>query len=276
MLETIKFMLPPFIAAFIIVGMHAYLGIHVIKRGIIFVDLAFAQIAALGAIVCLLFNLSAKSGYNYYFSFGFILIGSLIFSFVKSGNKQIPKEAIIGIVYGLSLAIAMVIADKISGGGEHIREILTGNILWVNWSIILKILITYIVIAVIHFFARKKFTAITNDYASKNSLNRSASLWDFLFFITFGIVITLSVPIAGVLLVFSFLIIPATISVIFAKSWKGQIAIGWIVGVLSILLGFWYSYVYNAPSCPAVICILGIFLILIYIFKFILKNKIAN
>ena len=101
MLETIKFLIPPFIASFIIVGMHAYLGIHVIKRGIIFVDLAFAQLAALGAIVSLFWGLSTKSTYNYLLSFGFILIGSIIFSFVKSKNKQIPKEAIIGIVYGL-------------------------------------------------------------------------------------------------------------------------------------------------------------------------------
>ena len=262
MVESLTFLAPPFTAALLIVGMHSYLGIHVLKRGIIFVDLALAQMAALGTIVGIIIGLTPGSGGSYFSSLGLVFIGAILFSITRPTDKKIPQEAIIGIIYGLSIAVAMAIADKLSGGGEHIKEILTGNILWVNWSSIGRLAIVYLIVAVFHIVCRDKFITISQDYEKAIERGISLRLWDFLFFVSFGIVITLSVPIAGVLLVFSFLMIPAAISALFSDTWNTRIIVGWSVGVLACLFGLWYSYSQNAPCGPAVVCILAVFLVL--------------
>ncbi|MDZ7261674.1 MAG: metal ABC transporter permease, partial [candidate division KSB1 bacterium] len=262
MLETLKFLTPPFIAAGLIVGIHSYLGIHVLKRGIIFVDLALAQMAALGTIVGIAFGLMPGSTVSYYFSLGFVCLGAILFSITRPKDKKIPQEAIIGIIYGLSIAVAMAIADKLSSGGQHIKEILTGNLLWISWSTIARLAIVYLAIALLHVFCRSKFLTISQDYQKAIVSGLSIKLWDFLFFVSFGIVITLSVPIAGVLLVFSFLMIPAAISALFSDNWNRRIIVGWLAGVMACLLGLWYSYSQNTPCGPATVCILAIFLVL--------------
>jgi zinc/manganese transport system permease protein len=272
MLETLTFMAPPFTAAVIIVGMHSYLGIHVLKRGIIFVDLALAQMAALGTMVGIIFGLTPGSGTSYVSSLGFVFLGAVLFSVTRPQDKKIPQEAIIGIIYGLSIALAMAIADKLSGGGQHIKEILTGNILWVNWSATGRLIVVYVVVAAFHILFRDKFVTISQDYERAIQRGLSIRLWDFLFFVSFGLVITLSVPIAGVLLVFSFLMIPATISALFSDKWNSRIMIGWSVGVLACLFGLWYSYTQNAPCGPAAVCLLAIFLILSGVLKSMMRR----
>lgn len=273
MLDVLSFLAPPLTASILIVGIHSYLGIHVLKRGIIFVDLALAQIAALGTIVGIIFGILPGTGSSYYFSFLFVVLGAVLFSVTRPKDKRIPQEAIIGIIYGLSIAIAMAIADKISGGGEHIREVLTGNILWVDWNTVLRLAVVYILIAGIHIFFRKHFIALTQDYEQMKASGASNKLWDFLFFFTFGVVITFSVPIAGVLLVFSFLMIPSAISAIFASNWKTRIIIGWIAGVLACFFGLWYSYAYNAPCGPSTVCILALLLLLSGVIKWIMNKS---
>ena len=273
-MDTLLFMMPPLLMAIFIVGMHSYLGIHVLKRGIIFVDLALAQLAALGAIVGLSLGFTPGDTSSYIISFVFILLGSFLFSILRSRDKRIPQEAIIGIIYGLSIAIAMAIADKLSSGGQQIKEMLTGNILWVTWDNILKIAIVYSIITLFHIIFRKKFITLSQDYDNVKNMGFSSKLWDFLFFVSFGIVITLSVPIAGVLLVFSFLMIPAAISALFSSSWNVRIIIGWIVGILACMFGFWYSYSQNAPCGPATVCILAVILLCAMLFSpFIVKKS---
>ena len=273
MLETITFMAPPFLAALLIVGIHSYLGIHVLKRGIIFVDLALAQMAALGTMVGILFGFAPGSSSSFVSSLGFVFVGAVLFSITRPKDTKIPQEAIIGIIYGLSIAVAMAIADKLSGGSQHIKEILTGNLLWVNWSAIAKLVIVYLAIAFFHILCRNKFVTISQDYETAVKSGMSIRLWDFLFFVSFGIVITLSVPVAGVLLVFSFLMIPAAISALISDNWGKRILVGWIAGAAACLLGLWYSFAQNAPSGPATVCILALFLTLLGILKpFILKK----
>ena len=273
MVETLMFLAPPFTAAILIVGMHSYLGIHVLKRGIIFVDLALAQMAALGTMVGVIIGINPGRGGSYFTSLGFVFLGAILFSITRPKDKKIPQEAIIGIIYGLSIAVAMAIADKLSGGGEYIKEILTGNILWVNWTTIWRLAIVYIIVAVFHIVCRDKFMTISQNYERAIERGISIRLWDFLFFASFGVVITLSVPIAGVLLVFSFLMIPAAISALFSETWNIRIVVGWSVGVLACLLGFWYSYSHNAPCGPAAVCILAVFLVLSGLLKPLIVKK---
>jgi zinc/manganese transport system permease protein len=273
MLDTLTFMAPPIAASIIIVGMHSYLGIHVLKRGIIFVDLALAQIAALGTIVGLALGIAAQTPVSYILSLSFVFLGAVIFAATRPKEKNIPQEAIIGIVYGLSIAVAMAIADKLSAGGQHIKEILTGNLLWVNWTMIVRLALVYAVIAAFHIIFRHKFLMLTERYDRRGETEKVSRFWDFLFFVSFGIVISLSVPIAGVLLVFSFLMIPAAISGFFASGWNRRIGISWIAGVTGSLLGFFYSYTQNAPTGPAIICILGLFLLLTPAFRSVFLRK---
>ena len=275
MLDTLLFLAPPFFAALIIAGMHAYLGVHVIKRGIIFIDLAFAQLAGLGAIVGVFFKITGAS-LEYALVMLFIFIGSLIFSFIKPKNERIPQEAIIAIVYGLTLAVSMMVADRISGGSEQIKEILTGNLLWVDWSGVFLLAAVYGVIAVIHVLARRPFGELTEHYAQKSFRRQKANLWDMLFFLTFGVVITFSAPLAGVLLVFSFLIIPASIVSMFFSGWAARILVGWAVAGAAVFFGLYYSYSANAPVGPAIILILGIFLIIAFVLNVSLGKKMTT
>ena len=273
MVETVTFLAPPFVAALLIVGMHSYLGIHVLKRGIIFVDLALAQMAALGTIAGIIIGLTPGSTGSYFSSLGLVFIGAILFSITRPKDKRIPQEAIIGIIYGLSIAVAMAIADKLSGGGQHIKEILTGNILWVNWTAIARLAMVYLIAAFFHIVCRDKFITISQDYEKAIERGISIRLWDFLFFVSFGVVITLSVPVAGVLLAFSFLMIPAAISALFSDRWNTRIIIGWFVGILACLLGFWYSYSQNAPCGPAAVCILALFLALSGLLRPLIRRR---
>ena len=273
MSEIIKFMAAPFVACLAIVSIHAYLGIHVLKREIIFVDLALAQIAALGTTVGFILGVHPENNWSYLFSFGFVLFGAAIFSLTRMREQRIPQEAIIGITYAVATAAAILVADRAPGGAEHIKEILTGAILWVNWPTILRIIVVYLIIGGFHYLFRDKFLLISENYQKAVEQKIAIGWWDFLFYITFGIVIVLSVRIAGILLVFSFLVVPAAISSLFSNSWGTKLIIGWIAGMLGSVLGLYVSYTYDFPSGPAIVCFLGLFLILAGMFKKALTVK---
>jgi len=271
MLELILFMLPPLVASLVIVAIHAYLGIHVLQREIIFVDLALAQIAALGTTVGFLLGIHVEDDASYLFSFAFVFLGSAIFALTRMRRQTIPQEAMIGIVYAVATAAAILVADRAPGGAEHIKEILTGSILWITWPAIWKILAIYVIVAAFHWLLRRKFMLISEDY------DRAAAeqgwwvkLWDFLFYISFGVVIVMSVRVAGIMLVFSYLVVPAAVSMLFSKRWWTKLLIGWSVGMTASLLGLYFSYKLDFPSGPAVVCFLGLFLMLAGLFKVLL------
>jgi zinc/manganese transport system permease protein len=251
-----------------IVAIHAYLGIHVLEREIIFVDLALAQIAALGTTVGFLLGIHAEDPASQLFSFVFVLAGSGIFALTRMREQRIPQESIIGIVYAVATGAAILVADRAPGGAEHIKEILTGSILWITWPMIWEIIGVYAVVAGIHWLLRRKFLLITQRYSlAASEMGVWIKLWDFLFYVTFGIVIVLSVRVAGILLVFSFLVVPAAISLLFTESWKWRLIIGWSVGVLASMAGLFLSYTLDFPSGPTIVCVLGVLLLLAGIVK---------
>lgn len=170
------------------------MGIHVLEREIIFVDLALAQIAALGTTVGFLLGIHVEDSLSFLFSFGFVFLGAAVFALTRMRRQTIPQEAIIGIVYAVATAGAILVADRAPGGAEHIKEILTGSILWITWPAIWKILGLYVLVAIFHWIFRKKFLLISENYThavAKHGL--WVKFWDFLFYITFGLVIVLSV-----------------------------------------------------------------------------------
>lgn len=268
MLDLIIFMLPPLVACLAIAAIHVYLGIHVLKREIIFVDLALAQIAALGTTVGFLLGIHAEDNLSFLFSFGFVVLGAGIFALTRMRRQTIPQEAIIGIVYAIATAAAIVVADQAPGGAEHIKQILTGSILWITWPAIWKILAVYVVVAGFHWIFRKKFLLISEDYLQAMVEHGLwIKIWDFLFYITFGVVIVLSVRVAGIMLVFSFLVVPAAISMLFSKRWLIKLLIGWGVALIASMMGLYVSYTYDFPSGPTIVCFLGLLLILAGLLK---------
>lgn len=261
-------MAPAFFECLVLVGIHSYLGLHVIRRKVIFVDLALAQIAALGTTVGFLFGILPGTMGAYWFSLSFTFIGAAIFSISRLRHETIPQEAVIGLAYAIAAAVAILVIDKAPHGAEHIKEILTGSILWVKWSTIATAAIVYSFVGVFHYIFRRQFLLISNDPEEAYRQGMSVRFWDFLFYVSFGLVISLSVKTAGVLLVFVFLVVPAITSMLITNVLWKQLAIGWGLGVFVSMIGLYISYIADIPSGPTVVAFYGLMLILIALFLY--------
>jgi zinc/manganese transport system permease protein len=265
-------MAPAFFECLILVGIHSYLGLHVIRRKVIFVDLALAQIAALGTTVGFLFGIMPGSSGAYWFSLAFAIIGAAIFSLSRFRNEKIPQEAIIGLSYAIAASIAILVIDRAPHGAEHIKELLTGSILWVKWSTIGYAAIVYSAVGIFHYIFREKFILISENPEKAYQSGVSVRLWDFLFYISFGIVITHSVGTAGVLLVFVFLVAPAIISIMITDTLWKQLLIGWGMGLIVSVSGLYISYSADLPSGPTVVAFYGLLLIIVSLILFIVRS----
>ena len=267
MQEFFSIMFLPLVACLILAGIYAYLGFHVIERQVIFVDLALAQIAVLGASCALILEHELDSAFSYWLSLGFTMAGAAIFSLTRFKKQRVPQEAIIGIVYAVSAALLIIVLSRSGEGDEHIKQALVGNILLVTLPEVIRIFIIGCVIGILHFFFRHQFFMISKspDEAFNKGLN--VRLWDFLFYITFGFVVTSSVKTAGVLLVFSFLVVPSVCAILFSDHMKTRLLLGWGVGFLASILGMGVSYYLDFPTGASVVCVFGLILILLSIFK---------
>ena len=272
-MEALVFMLPPFVACLTLIGIHGYFGIHVLKRGIIFIDIAMAQIAALGVTFAVIFHIDHESPLTYPISLGFVALAAWFFSSLKCKKPRICLEAIIGICYAVAATAAVIIIDKAAGSHEHTKEMLIGSILWVQWPEIIKSLIVYSLIGAFHFIFRHKFIPLSEDYDGAQKSGMKIQLWDFLFYLSLGIVVMHSVRIGGILIVFAFLIIPSSISALFSSKWSSRIVIGWVTGTLVSILGLILSWNKDVPSGPAVVLFLGLFLIVSVIIKSFSRSK---
>jgi zinc/manganese transport system permease protein len=197
--EQIQVLFLPFLACLTLTGIHVYLGIHVISRKVIFVDIALAQIAALGATVAFLLGYDPRSGGAYLFSLGFAVLAALIFSLTRTERDRVPQEAIIGLTYATATAAAILLADIAPHGSEHLRDLLAGSIVWVTPEQIIKLAILYSVIGIFHFVFRKRFLQISVRPQEAYAQGVRVRLWDFFFYLSFAVVITSAVQIAGVL-----------------------------------------------------------------------------
>lgn len=272
-LDIIDIMLPAFVECLVLVGIHSYLGIHVIKRKVIFVDLSLAQIAALGTTVAFLFGIAPESMGAYWFSLGFTFIGAAIFSVSRFRHEKIPQEAIIGLVYALAAAVAILVIDRAPQGPEHIKEILTGNILWVKWKTIAIAASIYVLVGIFHFIFREKFILISNNPEKAYRSGVKVRLWDFLFYVTFGIVIAHSVKTAGVLLVFVFLVVPAIATLLLTDKLWLQLILGWSLGTIVSIVGLLVSYFADLPSGPTVVATYGLALLLLALILYVVRSN---
>ena len=251
-------MLAPIAAGMVILALHAYLGLHVIARGVIFVDLAFAQIAALGTTVGLLVGIEHGTPMSMAFSLGFTLLGALLFSFSRLEETVVPQEAIIGITYVVASAAVILISGFTAEGAEHVAETMTGTLIWVTWPQILRMAVVYAALGVFYYVFRRRFEALSLHDDSV----RRARLWDFLFYVTFGVVISFSVAIAGVLMVFSALVIPAVVAFLFTSRFLAALVLGWGVGTLALIAGVVASFALDVATGPLLVCTFGLTLVI--------------
>jgi zinc/manganese transport system permease protein len=260
-MEILQFLILPFLASLILTGIHAYLGVHVVERGVIFVDLALAQIAALGATTAILIGMDPHGTGAYWMSLGFTFVGAGIFTFVRSHRKRIPLEAFIGITYAVASAAAIIAMSKATGETEHLKDMLVGNILAVSKHDVIKTALLYGAIGLFHFIFRKQFLAISLSHGDEKQPKLNVRLWDFLFYASFGFVVTSSVAIAGVLLVFCYLVVPSVGAMLFADRIGSRLAIGWTMGTLVSALGCYFSVLFDTPTGATIVCTFGAVLV---------------
>ncbi|HEX2480631.1 MAG TPA: metal ABC transporter permease, partial [Methylomirabilota bacterium] len=254
---ALEFLWLPFVACLVLTGIHVYLGLHVLARGVIFVDLALAQVAALGITVAFLAGHAIQSDAAYWYALAFTVAGAALFAASRTRRGSVPQEAVIGIVYAVSAAVAVLVVDRAPQGSEHIKQLLVGSILTVSPRDVATLAAVYTVIGAIHWLIRRPLLAISFEPEGERARATGARWWDFLFYVSFGLVVTSSVRIAGVLLVFSFLIVPATAAALVARGVRWRLVIGWGLGGVTSALGLASSYAWDLPTGAAVVTTFG-------------------
>jgi len=275
-MEILPFLLWPFVASLILTGIHAYLGVHVVERGVIFVDLALAQIAALGATFAILIGMNPHGSGAYWLSLGFTFVGAGIFALARTRRGHIPQEAFIGIAYAVASAAAILAMSKATGETEHLKDMLVGNILAVDKHEVVRTAMLYGAIGLFHYIFRHRFLMISTNPAAAEAQGMSIRFWDFLFYASFGFVVTSSVAIAGVLLVFCYLIVPSVGAMLFADRVGRRLAIGWTMGTLVSALGVYFSVLLDLPTGATIVCTFGAVLVVMFFIHLVLHKHLSH
>ena len=276
-MDTLTFLLPPLAASLILAGIHAYLGLHVVERGVIFVDLSLAQIAAFGSAVAILVPAIGGDPHStggYWMSLAFTMVGAVVFSTVRGQRARIPQEAIIGICYAVASAATVVAMSKATSETEHLKDMLVGNILAVSWDEVGKTAVLYGAIGLFHYVFRKRFLAISFNH--HDEATSSTRWWDFLFYASFGFVVTSSVSIAGVLLVFSYLIVPSVGAMLYADTIGRRLAVGWAMGTVVSALGVYLSLLLDLPTGATIVCTFGAVLAVMALLRPLLRPAASS
>ena len=254
----------PFLMCLVLTGIHAYLGVHVLAREVVFVDIALAQISALGATAAFLFGHELHTWESYAAGLFATVVGALVLSLTRSRERRVSQEAVIGVVYAASAAGAVLLSDRAAHGVEHIRTMLVGSLLTVGAGDVVKVAILYGLIGLLHWFCRRPFFLISSDPRRAYAEGWQVRLWDFVFYASFGVVVTSSVRIAGVLLVFSYLIVPALAATLVGGSIATRLLVGWAFGALVSVLGVTASAAFDLPTGATIVCVFGVSLVVLW------------
>src|SRR5215510_9129443 len=253
----LELLVVPFLACLVLTAIHVYLGLHVLARGVIFVDLALAQIAALGLAVAGLAGHPIQSEAAYWYALAFTLAGAGIFALSRLRAAPVPQEAIIGIVYAVSAAVAVLVVDRAPQGSEYIKQLLVGSILTVTPGEVATLAAIYAVVGAVHWTIRRPLLDISFDPEGARGRGRAFRAWDFAFYISFGLVVTSSVRLAGVLLVFSYLIVPSVVGALLADGVTRRLIAGWGFGVVVSVVGLLASWRWDLPTGAAIVSTFG-------------------
>jgi zinc/manganese transport system permease protein len=277
LIDIITFMAPAICMCIVLVGICGYIGIHVVMREVIFIDIALAQIAALGASFGIFWGLDLSNPWTFVISLGFTLLASLILTGTQRLSKVVPQEAFIGVLYATGAAAVILAGDRLPHGSEHVHDLMVGHLLWVNWSEVGLHFLVYFGLGIIFFFSHKHLIQVSALRHKEQADKKNTAFLDFVFYALLGVLVTFAVRVAGVLLVFGFLIVPAVIGTLLGKSFLNKLTIGWITGVLVSLLGSYLSYSLDFPTGGTVVVTLGTALFLTTLIKGIqLKLKKSN
>jgi zinc/manganese transport system permease protein len=271
--DLLALMWVPFLMCLVLTGIHAYLGFHVIAREVVFVDIALAQIAALGATAAFLFGFDLETWQSYATGLTATILGALVLALTRSERRRVSQEAVIGVVYAVSSAAAVLLADRSPHGAEHLRGMLVGSILSVSGGEVLKVAALYATIGLFHWFCRRPFFLISTDPRTAYGEGWRVRAWDFLFYASFGVVVTSSVRIAGVLLVFSYLIVPALAGILLADRVGARLLIGWVFGTLVSIGAMVASAALDLPTGASVVCAFGLALLALGVFARLGKSR---
>ena len=263
--DLLALMWVPFLMCLVLTGIHAYLGLHVIAREVVFVDIALAQIAALGATAAFLWGYDLDSWGSYGFALSFTIVGASVFALTRSRERRVSQEAIIGVVYAVSAAAAVLVADRTPHGAEHLRSMLVGSILAVRGREVLEVASLYAVVGLFHWLCRRPFLLISTEPERAYRDGWRVRGWDFLFYASFGVVVTSSVRIAGVLLVFSYLIVPTLAANLLGGSVARRLALAWGFGTLVSVVAMVASAILDLPTGATVVCAFGLILLVLAI-----------
>lgn len=254
-------MAAPVVAAMVLVVMHGYLGGHVVRRGVIFVDIALAQVAAFGVALALYFGAEVGSDTAWFAGLGSTFIGALLIAATRSRDPVVPQEAYIGIIYAVFSAAMILVLTQVPHGGEEIRHLLVGTILWVTWQEVLKTAVLYAGLGVLLWWAHPRLSLISESPERAHESGLHLARWDFLFYAVLGTVVTSSVQIAGVLLVFTLLVVP-TVMACRRGCDRGLSHLGFVllVGMVAVVLGAAASWWLDVPTGAAIVCVFGVLL----------------
>jgi len=269
--ELFALLWAPFLMCLVLTGIHAYLGVHVLSREVVFVDIALAQIAALGATAAFLLGWEADTWESYAFGLSATFVGALVLALTRSRRRHVSQEAVIGVVYAVSSAAAVLLADRAAHGAEHVRAMLVGNLLAVRGSEVVEVAALYAAIGIFHWLCRRPFFLISTAPDTAYREGWRVRLWDFLFYASFGVVVTSSVRIAGVLLVFSYLIVPALAGIMLGRTIPAKLLIGWGFGTLVSVIGMTASAAFDLPTGATVVCAFGLTLVVLWVVFLALK-----
>jgi zinc/manganese transport system permease protein len=256
--DFITFMAAPALVCMMMSLVFTYFGVHVLKRGIIFIDLSMAQLAALGTTVAFAVNLEEHSFGAVLFSIGFVFLGASFFSLVRFMAPRISHEAVIGIVYVVAASLAVIVADRSPRAAEHIQHTLNGSILWISWGETLQLLIIFFLLGIFLWATRKPFFKYTNQANLFETYDRHHCFWDFIFYLTLGLAIVACIQAAGIFLIFAMLIIPSACAIQLNDSLVKQLLLGTLIGILVSWTGLALSFIYDLPTGSALVCAFGI------------------
>lgn len=260
---SLPFFRTALLASLVLAGIHAYLGFHIVRRGVIFVDLALAQMAALGVALAVVLHLEGNEPAAYLMALGMTFVGAASFAWLRGRSRSVPLEAFIGIVFATAQALVFLVLEKTPAGPEHLKETLVGALFTLSPSHLVGTALLYAVIGLAHLLLRRPFFEITNTPAAAEQRGRRLFFWDFLFYVMFGFVVTSSVQIAGVLLVFGLLVIPAVAGLLTTSRTGGALAMGWGFAFLASFLGLLFSVRFDLPAAPSILVSLSALLVVL-------------
>ena len=263
----------PIVACVLLPWLLVYLGLHVVQRGIIFIDIAMAQMASLGICLAVLLHMDLQSPKTFAISLGFTLVGAAVFSVTGKRTSQIPQEAVIGISYVVAASAAVLLLSRAAEGDSEIKNMLVGNILLVTPQEVWKCFALFVAVGLLHFVLRKNFLLVSFDRDGAYAKGLRMRWWDFLFYAAFGLVVTIFVRIAGVLLVFSYLIAPAVCGINLADTLGRRLLIGWIIALIGGIAGLFLSFWWDLPSGAAIVCTFGVLLIVVSVYA-VIRNRV--